>query len=122
MHEESNRPRRVGHLLQREVAALIQREINDPRVKNVTIISVDASPDLKNARIYFTCLDADANTKEVAKVLNNATGYLRHLLKSRLSLRSVPHLRFIYDESVQRGADISALIDRAIHRDDESKE
>lgn len=122
MHEESNRPRRVGHLLQREVAALIQREINDPRVQNVTIISVDVSPDLKNARVYFTCFEADANTKEVEKVLNNATGFLRHHLKSRLSLRSVPNLRFIYDESVQRGAEISALIDRALHRDDEPKE
>lgn len=122
MHQESNRPRRVGHLLQREVAGLIQREVNDPRVQHVTIISVDVSPDLKQARVYFTCLDSAANTKEVEKVLNNAKGYLRHHLKSRLSLRSVPHLRFIYDESVERGAQISELIDRAIHRDDDPKE
>ncbi|MEE8388844.1 MAG: 30S ribosome-binding factor RbfA [Acidiferrobacterales bacterium] len=122
MHQESNRPRRVGHLLQREVAGLIQREVNDPRVQHVTIISVDVSPDLKQARVYFTCLDAAANTIEVEKVLNNAKGYLRHHLKTRLSLRSVPHLRFIYDESVERGAQISELIDRALHRDDDPKE
>ena len=122
MHQESNRPRRVGHLLQREVAALIQREVNDPRVQHVTIISVDVSPDLKNARVYFTCLDATANTKKVEEVLNNATGYLRHHLKSRMSLRSVPNLRFIYDESVERGAQINELIYRALHRDDDPEE
>jgi len=118
MPNESNRPRRVGHLLQREIADLIRREVNDPRAQHVTIISVDASPDLKQARVYFTCLDADADTEKVEKTLNNAKGYLRHHLKSRLSLRSVPHLRFIYDESVERGSRISALIDRALHRDD----
>jgi len=122
MPSESNRPRRVGHLLQREIAGIIQREVSDPRAQLVTIISVDVSPDLKQARVYFTCLDAAANTKEVEKVLNNAKGYLRHHLKSRLSLRSVPNLQFKYDESVERGSRISTLIDRAIHRDDETKE
>lgn len=122
MANESNRPRRVGHLLQREIADLIRREVNDPRAQQVTITSVDVSPDLKQARVYFTCLDTDADTKKVEKVLNNAKGYLRHHLKSRLSMRSVPDLRFIYDESVERGTRISALIDRALHRDDEPEE
>lgn len=122
MHNESNRPRRVGHLLQREVAGIIQREVSDPRAQLVTIISVDVSPDLKQARVYFTCLDADADTKKMEKVLNNAKGYLRHHLKSRLSLRNVPHLRFIYDESVERGSRISMLIDRALHRDNNPEE
>ena len=122
MPTESNRPRRVGHLLQREVADLIRREVGDPRAQLVTITSVDVSPDLKQARVYFTCLDGAANTKEVEKVLNHATGYLRHHLKSRLSLRSIPHLRFVYDESVERGSRISELIDRALHRDDEPTE
>ena len=51
--------------------------------------------------------------------MNHAKDYLRHHLKSRLDLRGVPHLRFVYDESVERGAHISELIDRAIRRDAE---
>jgi ribosome-binding factor A len=120
MHQETNRPRRVAHLLQREVADLIQREISDPRVHHVTITSVDVSRDLSQARVYFTCLDSDADPAEAEKALNHAQGYLRHHLKSRLDLRGVPHLRFIYDTSIERGARISALIDRAIDRDTES--
>ena len=121
MPKESNRPRRVGHLVQREVADLIRREVNDPRAKLVTIISVDVTPDLKQARVYFTSLDSTADTKELEKVLNHASGYLHHHLKSRMSLRVVPHLQFIYDESVERGSRISALIDRALHKDDSTE-
>ena len=119
MHQETNRPRRVAHLLQREVADLIRREVNDPRVQHVTITSVDVSRDLSQAKVYFTCMDADSDASAVEKALNNAKGYLRHHLKERLDLRGVPNLRFVYDESVERGAHISELIDRAVRRDSE---
>ena len=119
MHQETNRPRRVAHLLQREVADLIRREVNDPRVQHVTITGVDVSRDLSQAKVYFTCLDRDTDAVEAEKALNHASGYLRHHLKARLDLRGVPHLRFVYDESVERGAHISELIDRAVRRDSE---
>jgi ribosome-binding factor A len=119
MHQETNRPRRVAHLLQREVANLIKREVNDPRVQHVTITGVEVSRDLSRAKVFFTCLDTDTDAKAAEKALNHAKDYLRHHLKSRLDLRGVPHLRFVYDESVEHGAHISELIDRAIRRDTE---
>ncbi len=117
MHNETNRPRRVAHLIQREVADLIHRELNDPRVQQVTITAVDMSRDLSQAKVFFTCLDAHADPQDLEKALNHAKGYFRHHLKSRLDLRGIPNLRFLHDKSIERGARISELIDAAVKSD-----
>ena len=120
MQIESNRPRRVAGLLQKELAPLIQQELSDPRVKDITLTTIEMSRDLSRARVFITSLaGADAAEKAV-KVLNKATPYLRKQLKGRLELRGIPNLRFVYDESVERGANLSALIDRA-REDDQDK-
>jgi len=52
------RPQKIGDLIQRELSDLLYRELRDPRVGMVTITSVDVSPDMSHALVYFTCLDA----------------------------------------------------------------
>jgi ribosome-binding factor A len=117
MHKTSNRPERVAELLRREVAQLIAREVHDEAVRGVTITDVDVSRDLKNARVYFSVLAGKAGADVVARALNRAAGFLRHELKHRLALRSIPELRFYFDESLERGARIDRLIDEALRRD-----
>ena len=119
MHAVSNRPRRVAGLLQKELAPIIQQELNDPRIRNITLTTVEVSRDLKSARVYITTLEGVDAGKEAVVALNKAKPYLKKQLKDRLELRAVPDLRFIYDESVERGANLSALIDRA-RRDDQA--
>ena len=120
MPTESNRPRRVAHLLQKELAVLIQQELADPRVKEITLTAVEISRDLSNARVFITAMQGADAAKEAIGALNNAASYLRKHLRGRLDLRSVPNLKFVYDESVERGANLSALIDRARREDQES--
>ncbi len=122
MHTESNRPRRIAGLLQRELSDLIRREVNDPRVGDVTLTAVDVSRDLANAKVYFTVFDKGHDVKDVARALNHAAGFLRHHLRSRVDLRGIPQLRFVYDESVERGERIDSLIDHARHDEDENPE
>ena len=122
MHTESNRPRRIAGLLQRELSDLIRREVSDPRVGDVTLTAVDVSRDLSSARVYFTVFDKKHDVKDVAHALNHAAGYLRHHLRSRVDLRGIPNLRFVYDESVERGERIDSLLDHALHDEDETKE
>lgn len=119
MPTESNRPRRVAGLLQKELAPLIQRELNDPRIKDITLTTIDVSRDLKNARVYITLLAGKETGKEAVAALNHAVPFMRKQLRGRLDLRGVPNLKFIYDESVERGANLSALIDRARREDQE---
>jgi ribosome-binding factor A len=119
MPREFSRTRRVAELLQRELADLIQYEIKDPRVSGmVTIADVKVSRDLAYATIYVTVLDEAPKKMETVSVLNKAAGFLRSALAQRVSLRTMPRLRFVYDTSVETGARLSQLIDQAIAGDD----
>lgn len=111
MPREYGRNRRVADLIQREVADLIHRELDQHRTGMLTISEVDVSPDLANAKVYFTCLDPTANRQPLVDELNAMAGHFRHHLCQRLSMRTVPRLHFVFDQSVERGSRLSTLID-----------
>lgn len=115
--KDGNRTQRVAELIKRELALLIPRELDDPRTHKITLTSAEVARDLKSARVYFSLLAGSAEAEPVTAALNHAAGYLRHALKQRLALRSVPALRFYFDESVERGDRVSRLIDRALAED-----
>ena len=117
MGKETGRTRRIAELLQRELADLIRREVHDPRIAQLTLTSVDVSSDLSHAKIYITQLTGVAQAAETLKVLNKASGFLRHALRDRVLLRVIPQLHFVYDESVEEGDKISRLIDLAMAQD-----
>ena len=114
---DSSRPKRVAALIKKEVAQILQREMNDPRLADITLTAVDVSRDLASAKIYFTTMSAANPEQELSGLLNKAAGYIRNCLKGRLELRGIPQLRFKYDESLQRGADIDRLFE-GLHRED----
>ena len=107
------RPQRVADLIQRELSDLIRREVRDPRVGMVTLTSVDVSPDLSHAKVFFTLLQKE-KIEETAQALQRAAGFLRSQLAHRMKMYTTPELRFVYDESVERGDRLSRLIDSAI--------
>lgn len=113
MAREYPRKLRIEELLRRELAGMILREVKDPRVQRVTITGVDVSPDLAHARILVTVLGAEGPQPEAIEALTHAAGFLRRSLGKRLRMRSVPELRFSYDESLDRAAHLEALIARA---------
>jgi ribosome-binding factor A len=120
MSQEFSRTRRIGELLQRELAQLIQEELKDPRVKLVTVSHVDVASDLKQAKVYVTFLREKEDIQEQLKILNKAAGFLQHGLSQRIELRAIPHLRFVYDDSIERGRHLSALIDKALKKDSDA--
>ena len=115
MQKEFSRSERVGVQLQRELAQLVREEVRDPRVGNVTICDVRVSRDLSVARVFVSALGADRAAAEGAvEGLNHAAGFLRGQLGRRLHVRTVPALQFEYDETLDEGARLSALIDDAL--------
>jgi ribosome-binding factor A len=104
------RPQKLGDQIQREVADLLARDLRDPRVAMITITSVDVSPDLSHAKVFFTLLEKD-KLEDTLHGLKRAAGYLRSQLAKRIKLYTTPELRFVYDESVERGDRLSRLID-----------
>ena len=124
MAREFTRSQRVADYLQRELAALIQRELRDPRVGMVSVTGVDVSRDIGYAKIHFTVLGSNSadEAKESTEVLNKAAGYLRTKLSKDSNMRSVPQLRFYFDSSVGRGRYMEDLIGRATLADKESSD
>lgn len=108
----TRRQRKVANLLHEEISQLIQFETQDPRLGFVTITGVDVSPDLRQARVYFTILDNDDDSiKETLDGLNSAASYFRHQLAHSLSLRHVPELSFQYDTTLENALRIDSLLD-----------
>lgn len=113
MGGEYSRNQRVAELVRRELASLIQREAPVADLGLVTVSHVDLSPDLKNARVYFTCLDSALTEEGVAELLNERAGHFRRLLAKALPLRVAPALRFLFDRSIAQADRLSVLIDSA---------
>ena len=102
----------MAEQVRRELAELVRNEIKDPRVHWVSFSAVKLSKDLSNAVVYFTVMNDDER-EQTLQVLNNAAGFLRRQLAHRLRSRIVPQLKFIHDDSIQRGTSMEALIAKA---------
>jgi ribosome-binding factor A len=111
------RTQRIESEIQRVLAALIAREVKDPRVGNVTITQVSVSPDMGVARVFFTPFAASNPAEQVRRALTHASGFLRGELGRRLGLRHAPRLEFVFDETVEGAAHLTQLIDRAVADD-----
>jgi ribosome-binding factor A len=113
------RTQRIESEIQRVLAALIAREVKDPRVGNVTVTAVSVAPDMGSARVFFTPFAAVHPASQVREGLTRAAGFLRGELGRRLGLRHAPRLEFVIDESVENAARLTHLIDRAVADDRE---
>lgn len=119
MAQEYTRIQRVGDHLKRELAQLIQQEVRDPRVGMVNINEVEVSRDLSHAKVFVTFVGErvdQACTQELL-ALNKAGGFLRSRIASTNHMRTTPRLFFVLDVSIQRGAHLTALIDKAVAAD-----
>ena len=97
---QGSRPERVADQIRGEVASMLAREVHDPGIGFVTITRVQVTPDLQHARIHYTALGDDKVRAATAKALGRASVFLRRQIGSRLRLKRVPELEFLYDESI----------------------
>jgi ribosome-binding factor A len=97
---QGSRPDRVADQIRSELALLLAREVHDPGIGFVTLTRVQVSPDLQVARVFYTALGDDKARQNSEKALERAASFLRRQIGSRLRLRRVPEIRFVYDESV----------------------
>ena len=107
-----NRGLKVADQIQRDLTELIARELKDPRVGMVTIQAVEVTPDYAHAKVFFSLLTGKPEETTIA--LNQAAGFLRSELGKRISIHMTPQLHFVFDESLERGAQLSKLISEAV--------
>lgn len=105
---------RVAEQIHHELAAMIARELKDPRVGMVTLTGVDLTPDYAYATVRFTVLPSDDDSvRRTLEGLRAGAGFLRSQLGRRVRIHTTPELRFEHDRSVERGVNLSKLIDEA---------
>ncbi len=105
---------RVAEQIHKELAQLIAREVKDPGIGMVTLTSVDLTADYAYATVHFTVLPSDAATVvRTLAGLRRAAGFLHSQLRRRVRIHTTPEIRFMHDISVERGLDLSRLIDEA---------
>lgn len=104
------RQQRVTELLYEELSIMVANELDDPKLSLVTVLGVQVSKDLRNAKVFVNHQEEEVSRKEVLKGLERATPYLRSQLAERCSLRMVPELLFYYDDTPEKAARVDELL------------
>lgn len=107
------RPEKVAHLMRREIAEILQQKVRDPRVTAmVSVTDVEVTSDLSFARVFVSIMGSPESVASTLEGLGRVAGFVRHELGSRLGLREVPEVRFVHDESLDRGARVEEILKR----------
>jgi ribosome-binding factor A len=115
---------RVADFIRDELARIVQFEMRDPRIPMLSVNDARVSKDLSWVDVYVSSFETQTESErdELIRVLNEASGYFRSELAKRHSMRTTPKPRFHYDETVERGPQLEALIERAVKADAEVHE
>lgn len=97
---QGSRPDRVADRIRSELGSLLARDVRDPGIGFVTVTRVQVSPDLQLARVYYTVLGDEKTRQASGRAVERATPFLRRQIGSRLRLKRVPDLKFVYDEAI----------------------
>ena len=122
MRKNSIKNTRINGEVRRELSAIIQNEIKDPRIHPMTsVVEVEVAPDLKSAKAYISVLGDEQAQRDTLEGLRSAEGYIRRALARTVNLRNTPEIRSIMDQSIEYGVHMSKLIDD-VNRDSLEKE
>jgi ribosome-binding factor A len=115
------RASRLAGEIQREIAAIIARELKDPRLAFVSVTAVNVAPDGCSAHIYLSPLSGAAPPPaEMEQAIESAKGFIRRALGQRLKARNVPELFFHLDDSIAHAIHMTSLIDKQIAADEQA--
>ena len=123
MRKNSIKNTRINGEVQKELSKIIREEIKDPRIHPMTsVMAVEVAPDLKTCKAFISVLGNEEAKQSTIKGLKNAEGYIRRELARTLNLRNTPEIRFILDESIEYGVNMSKLIDDVMMKDAKSSQ
>ena len=104
-----DRMRRVNSTLKEAIAEHVA-DLKDPRLGFVTITGVDTAPDLRVARVYFSVLGTTEDRASSLAALTSAASKIRTEVGQEIRMKFTPRLEFAFDESIERGAHIAAIL------------
>ncbi|MDD2958223.1 MAG: 30S ribosome-binding factor RbfA [Lachnospiraceae bacterium] len=112
MRKNSIKNTRINGEVMKELSVIIRSEIKDPRIHPMTSVTdVEVAPDLKTCKAYISVLGDEEARKNTLAGLRSAEGYIRRQLARTVNLRNTPEIKFILDQSIEYGINMSKLID-----------
>lgn len=119
---DNKRTKRIAKELQKEISSILANDIKDPRIGSlVSITDVELSKDLEMAKVYVSSFGDRNEREDIIEGLENASGFIKRELGIRLKLRNIPDLRFLIDDSIERGIYMDKLISDVIRQDEENR-
>lgn len=113
MPREFSRSQRMSAQILRTLSELLRFETKDPALSSLSLTTVDLTRDLSVAKVYFSLLNPDDDPQPTLDGLQRAAGFLRAKLGNTLTVRHIPELRFVHDDSAAQSAKISHLLESA---------
>lgn len=121
MRKNSVKNTRINGEVLKELSNITRSEIKDPRINPMTsVVSVEVAPDLKTCKAYISVLGDEQSQKDTITGLKSAEGYIRRELARTVNLRNTPEIKFILDQSIEYGINMSKLIDEVTQKDSDS--
>ena len=118
MRKNSVKNTRINGEVLKELSNIIRSEIKDPTINHMTsVVAVEVAPDLKTCKAYISVLGDEKSQKDTITGLKSAEGYIRRQLARTVNLRNTPEIRFILDQSIEYGINMSKLIDEVTEHD-----
>ena len=112
MRKNSIKNTRINGEVMRELSNIIRGELKDPRINPLTsVVTVEVAPDLKSCKAYISVLGDEKSQQDTIAGLKSAEGYIRRMLAKNINLRNTPEIRFILDQSIEYGVNMSKMID-----------
>lgn len=119
---KTHRVARVSEVIREVAAETILFELQDPRIKNVTVTRAEVSADLQHAKVYISIMGTQKDQDLCLHGLRSSAGYVQKKLGSRLKTRYTPTLQFILDEGIKKSLEVTRLINEALGRDRQTPE
>ena len=113
-----DRTNRVGDALQRAIAEIIARDVHDPRIPMMlSVVEVRMSQDLAVATVYLSVMGDEEVKKDCREAIKSAAGFIKREAMKRVSLRVAPDIRYVFDDSIEKGMQLMDLIDKTVRGD-----
>ena len=120
MRKNSIKNTRINGEIQRVLAEIIRTQIKDPRIAPLTsVVSVEVAPDLKTCKAWISVLGDEKAVEDTLAGLKSAEGFIKTKLAREVNLRNTPEIRFILDQSIEYGVNMSKFIDDVNRKEDE---
>ncbi len=110
---------RIEARIKERAAYCVEFELNDPRATFITITRVEVSSDLSTAHIFYSVYGTEADKTKTAHMLASAAGFVQRQIGRVLKTRRIPRVAWVYDDSIERAADMDRKIHAALEHDRE---